>query len=319
MLMPPAAQAGVLPRGVAIANAHARALERRIAVAMIVVPFIGLILGAAVALRSDVGTRNLGLLLGMYAVNILGIGVGFHRLFSHRAFRTGAAMKSLLAFAGSMAAQGPVLYWAAIHRRHHAYSDRDGDPHSPHLHSPGVRASLSAFWHAHTGWLFSPEAYDWAFYIPDLLTDRVLLRMNRLYFLWVAIGIAIPAAIGGYLAHSWIGAAQGALWGGLVRIALTHHATWSVNSICHIYGTRPFRSNDLSANNPLMALVTFGEGWHNNHHAFPSSAYHGLRWWEVDLSGYAIRALAVVGLARDIKRPTLQAMHNARLRKEDAQ
>jgi stearoyl-CoA desaturase (Delta-9 desaturase) len=301
--------------GVSLPNPRAKTLERRIAVGFVVVPFIGLIIGAALALRSSVGTRNAALLLSMYTVNILGIGVGFHRLFSHRAFRTTPAVRFVLALAGSIAAQGPVLYWAALHRRHHAHSDRPGDPHSPHLREPGPWQAVTAFWHAHTGWLFNTEMCDWSVYIPDLLRDPMLLRMNRMYFAAVALGLAIPAAAGAWLNHGWAGALQGLLWGGLVRIAVTHHSTWSINSICHIYGRRPFRSNDLSTNNAVMALVTFGEGWHNNHHAFPSSAMHGLRWWQIDFSGYVIRALESIGMAWDVRRPSAQAMQSALVKK----
>jgi stearoyl-CoA desaturase (delta-9 desaturase) len=300
-----------LPRGVSVASRRAVAFERRLTIAVVIIPSIGLLLGIVLAFRSQVGRNNALLLLAMYSINILGIGVGFHRLFAHRAFRTIAGVRALLAVAGSMAAQGPLLYWAAVHRRHHSYSDRPGDPHSPHLHEPGSWRAVVAFWHAHMGWLFTPEVHDFGLYIPDLLRDRLLVRMNRLYFLWVALGLAAPAAAGAWLNGGWSGAAQGLLWGGVVRIALTHHTTWSVNSICHIYGSRPFRTKDYSRNNPFMALVAFGEGWHNNHHAFPSSAMHGLRWWEIDFSGYAIRTLEFLHLAWDVKRPSAGALEEA--------
>jgi len=302
-----------LPRGVSPASARAWALERRITFAVVGIPFVGLLLGTVLAFQSKVGAINALLLLSMYSVTLLGIGVGFHRLFSHRAFQTTAPLRLLLVIAGSVAAQGPVLYWAAVHRRHHSYSDRPGDPHSPHLHPPGVWNALVGFWHAHTGWLFTPEAYDWGIYVPDLLRDRLLLRANRLYFLWVALGLALPTLAGAYFNHGWPGAAQGFLWGGLVRVALTHHTTWSVNSICHIYGSRPFLSKDYSTNNFLMALVAFGEGWHNNHHAFPSSAMHGLKWWQIDISGSVIRLLELCCLAWDVKRPTKEVMEAALL------
>jgi stearoyl-CoA desaturase (delta-9 desaturase) len=311
-MQPKLAPIGFLPRGVSPASSRAVAIERRIAITVVVIPSIGLMIALLLALRSHVGRINALLLVAMYTVNILGIGVGFHRLFSHRAFRTVPAVRALLAIMGAMAAQGPVFYWAAVHRRHHSYSDRPGDPHSPHLGSgKGWGKTLARFWHAHTGWLFTPEAYDFGLYIPDLLRDRLLLKIDRLYFLWVALGLALPAAAGAWLNGGWSGAWEGFLWGGLVRIALTHHTTWSVNSICHLFGTRPFFTKDQSRNNPFMALVAFGEGWHNNHHAFPSSAMHGLRWWEIDLSGYTIRILQFLHLAWDVRRPSAEAIEEA--------
>jgi stearoyl-CoA desaturase (delta-9 desaturase) len=246
----------------------------------------------------------------MYSLNILGIGVGFHRLFSHNAFKAKAPVRVALGILGSMAAQGPALYWAAIHRRHHAFSDREGDPHSPYFAARGNRKSLRGFWHAHVGWLFDPEVHDFAVFVPDLLRDRALFLVHSTYFLWIGLGLALPAGIG-YIAGGWRGAAGGFLWGGLVRIALTHHVTWSVNSLCHMYGSRPFRSKDLSRNNVLLALAAFGEGWHNNHHSFPSSAFHGLHWWQIDISGYVIRLLRATGLAWSVRRPSPEMMADA--------
>jgi stearoyl-CoA desaturase (Delta-9 desaturase) len=295
-------------QGVSLPTYDAQVLERRIALWVVVIPFLAMIAGAVLLFRSAVGRVELYLLLAMYASNMIGIGVGYHRLFSHRSFQATRPVKAILAIMGSFASQGPVVFWAAVHRRHHNFSDREGDPHSPHLHAPGFINELKGFWHAHTGWLFSPEVYDWVLYVPDLVKDRMIMRINRLYFLWVALGLAIPSAIGYFLIGGWRGALDGFLWGGLIRIALAHHGTWSVNSICHIFGKRPYRSNDYSRNNPWMAVAVFGEGWHNNHHAFPSSAYHGLHWWQVDLHGYIIRALAFLHLAWDVRFPTEEAM-----------
>ncbi len=295
-------------RGVCLPTYDAQVMERRIALWVVLIPFLALITGIVLLSRSAVGRVEIYLLLGMYAVNIIGIGVGFHRHFSHRSFQTTKPVKAILAIMGSFACQGPVVFWAAVHRRHHTFSDREGDPHSPHLHPPGVKGVLQGFWHAHTGWLFSPEVYDWVFYVPELVKDRMIMRINRFYFLWVALGLAIPAAIGYRLIGGWHGAVAGFLWGGLIRIALSHHTTWSVNSICHIYGKRPYKSQDYSRNNPWIAIAAFGEGWHNNHHAFPSSAFHGLQWWQVDLHAYIIRGLALCGLAWDLKRPSESAL-----------
>lgn len=203
-----------------------------------------------------------------------------------------------------MAAQGPLLFWAAVHRRHHTFSDRPGDPHSPNLHDEGLKNYLRGFWHAHAGWLFSPEINDWALYVPDLLKDLTIVKVSRLYLAWVLFGLAVPAVVGALLTGTLKGAAGALLWGGLIRISLTHHTTWSVNSICHLYGTRTFQSQDLSTNNFWLAVPSFGESWHNNHHAFPGSAFHGFRWWQIDFSGYVIRLLQSLNLAWDVKTPS---------------
>lgn len=253
----------------------------------------------------------MGLLIAMYSLTTFGIGIGYHRLLSHRSFQTSAPIRALFAILGSMAGQGPPLFWAAVHRRHHKYSDQPGDPHSPNLHGGGVWGVLRGFWHAHTGWLFVHEITDWGRWIPDLLQDRLLFRINRLYFLWMLLGLAIPATIGGLLSGTWRGAGLGMLWGGLVRMFLLHHSTWGINSVTHLWGTRPYKSNDYSRNNALVALMTYGEGWHNNHHAFPHSALHGLRWWQVDISGLVIRTLQACGLAWDVKRPSPAACRKA--------
>jgi stearoyl-CoA desaturase (delta-9 desaturase) len=298
--------------GVLAANDRARALERRVALAVVIVPFLGLVASIALLWGWGIGWLELGLLAGMYTVGIVGIGVGFHRHFSHGSFQTKPVVRWVLAIMGSMAAQGPVLYWAAIHRRHHSCSDQPGDPHSPHLHGGGVGGWLRGFWHSHTGWLFHHEITDWGRYIIDLLRDPVLFRINRLYFVWVVLGLAIPAAIGGAVAGTWTGAFLGFLWGGLVRVCLGHHTTWSVNSLCHLFGTTPYRSNDESRNNFLIALPAFGEGWHNNHHAFPYAAYHGLEWYQIDLNGLCIQLLKLMGLAWNIKVPSARALREAR-------
>lgn len=294
--------------GVTTPNVRARVLEQRVAVLFVVVPFAALLTAIVLLWRTGVGPIDVALLVGMYVANIIGIGVGLHRHFSHRSFQTTTPIRVVLAILGSIAAQGPPLFWAAVHRRHHAYSDRDGDPHSPHLSGDGIRNLVRGFWHAHVGWLFKPEVHDLSVFVPDLVRDPLIFKVSRLYFVWVALGLIVPAAIGGVLTGTWTGAATGLLWGGLVRISLTHHTTWSVNSICHIYGRRPFRSRDYSANNLWLAIPSFGEAWHNNHHAFPSSAFHGLRWWQIDLSGYIIRLLELTGLAWNVKRPSERSL-----------
>jgi stearoyl-CoA desaturase (delta-9 desaturase) len=275
-------------------------LERRVALATVVTPLLGFIAAAASLWGRGLGPVDVGLCAGFYALTTIGITVGFHRLFAHRSFRAARAVEILLGIAGSMAAEGPVLFWVAAHRRHHKHSDREGDPHSPHLHG-GAWAAVRGLFHAHIGWMVRHEPDDLDRYARDLLRDRTLvLWLNQPYFLWVGLGLLAPAAIGGALARSWAGALTGFLWGGLARIFLVHHVTWSVNSICHTFGTRPYDTRDASTNNPAIGLLAFGEGWHNNHHAFPYSARHGLAWWQLDASWLVIRALERLGLASDV-------------------
>jgi stearoyl-CoA desaturase (Delta-9 desaturase) len=209
--------------------------------------------------------------------------------------------------------QGPVIFWVALHRRHHRFADRPGDPHSPHLHGGGIRGMLRGLLHAHVGWLFRLDDTDWRQYAPDLLRDRAIFRANQHYGLWVLLGLAIPAAAGGLLRQSWSGAALGLLWGGLVRIFLAHHATWSVNSLCHWAGSRSFATRDRSTNNIWLALVSMGGSWHHNHHAFPRSATTGLRWWQIDPSWWFIRGMAGVGLASQLRRPAIAPARPAQI------
>jgi stearoyl-CoA desaturase (delta-9 desaturase) len=250
------------------------------------------------------------LLVSLYGITILGVTVGFHRLFTHRAYEAGPLTRLILAVCGSMSAQGPVIEWCAQHRRHHQHSDREGDPHSPHLHGTGVIALLRGFIHAHLGWLFEPgpTPQDLARSVPDLLADRVLLFVDRFFWVWLALGWIIPAAIGYTIGHTWWSAFSGFIWGGLVRTCLLHHVTWSVNSVCHVWGTRPFSSADHSRNNAIFGVLAFGEGWHNNHHAFPTSARHGLRWWQLDLSWLTIIVLEKLRLVWNVRLPGEKAM-----------
>ncbi len=303
---------GPLPRGVSGAAARSRRLERRVALVSIVAPFLGTVVAIVSLWGYAIGPRELGLLAVMYSISVVGLGLGYHRYFSHASFQTSAAGRALLAILGSISAEGPPLYWAAIHRRHHQFSDRPGDPHSPNLHGDGVGGLLRGLWHAHTGWLFVHESTDWSRWVPDLLRDRMLFRINQLYFLWIALGLAIPAAIGGALSGTLEGAALGFLWGSAVRIFLVHHMTWSVNSISHVWGARPYESRDSSCNNPLIAVMTFGDGWHNNHHAFPTSAFHGLEWWEIDVTNYLILALEATGLIWKVNHPPEKARRRPR-------
>ncbi len=277
----------------------------------VVLPLVGV--GAAIVLCWGWGFSwiDLGLLLGLYLSTAVGITVGFHRLFTHQSFRTNRVVQLVLSVLGSMAVEGPLLQWVALHRRHHAHSDQPGDPHSPHLHGGGILGLFGGLWHSHVGWLFKPDAPDLERYVPDLRRQRLLRVVSVLFPMWVVLTLLIPAALGGLLTGSWMGVLSGLIWGGLVRVFLVHHVTWSVNSICHLWGSRPYQSHDESRNNLLIGLLALGEGWHHTHHVFPTSARHGLRWWQIDISFYVIRTLAFVGLARDVKVPSRRAQRQA--------
>ena len=273
----------------------------------IVLPLLGVVVAPLMVWGWGFRWTDLALLLSLYVLTALGITVGYHRLFVHRSFETNIVVKFVLALLGSMAVQGPLLSWAAMHRRHHQHADTADDPHSPHGHDGGVLGVLKGMWHAHVGWLFDAEPPGMQRYVPDLLRSRALRVASALFPVWILLGLAIPAVIGGVVTRSWAGAWTGLIWGGLVRIFLVHHVTWSVNSACHLWGMRPFQSNDESRNNVVFGVLAMGEGWHNTHHAFPTSARHGLRWWQIDVSYWVIWTLAKLGLAWDVKIPSLQA------------
>jgi stearoyl-CoA desaturase (delta-9 desaturase) len=278
------------------------------ALIVVVLPLLGFMGVVAWYWGRGIDPTDLALCLGMAAVTMLGITCGFHRHFTHRGFEAHPAVRFCLGVAGSMAAQGPLLYWVACHRRHHQHSDTDDDPHSPHTTPATFRGRLSGLWHAHVGWMFRHEPESWGRYVPDLLRDELAFALNRRYFVWVGVGLLLPAGLGGLLAGSWMGLWAGLCWGGLVRAFLVHHATWSINSLCHAFGSAPYETDDRSTNNPLCALLTFGEGWHNNHHAFPASARHGLEWWQLDVTYGVIRLFERVGLAWDVKTPAARAL-----------
>jgi stearoyl-CoA desaturase (delta-9 desaturase) len=270
----------------------------------VTVPLLGLVAAAVLAWGYGLfGWADFGLLLGMYVLVMLGITAGFHRLFTHRAFEAAGPVQFALGVLGSMAFQGRLLEWVGRHRLHHQHSDRDGDPHSPHApRRRGLWGRFRAFWHAHIGWALPPDPNDLDRYAPDLRKSRMLRVVSRLFLLWAVLGLLIPAAIG-YALGGWPGALTGFLWGGLVRVFLGHHVTWSVNSVCHLWGSRPHDSGDESRNNAAVAALSLGEGWHNNHHAFPTSARFGHRWWQIDPGYWLIRLLALAGLAWHVKLP----------------
>jgi stearoyl-CoA desaturase (delta-9 desaturase) len=277
---------------------------RLVNLAAVTIPFLGVVAAGVMLWGIAFDWVYLAILAGMYLATAVGITVGFHRFFTHKSFKTSRPMVAILAALGSMAVEGPVLQWVAVHRRHHQHSDDEHDPHSPHIHGAGLLAMTRGMWHAHTGWLFRPSPRGLARYVRDLRQDQLIRRMHKLFPLWVVVGLVIPSALGGLLTMSWTGVLLGFIWGGLVRVFLVHHVTWSINSVCHIWGSRPFRSHDESRNNVIFGFFALGEGWHNNHHAFPTSARHGLSWWQLDVSYLIIRGMALVGLARDVRIPS---------------
>jgi len=258
------------------------------------------------------GWVDLGLLVGMYLLTAIGITVGFHRLFVHRSFETYAPIKFVLAFLGSMAVQGSILRWAAQHRRHHQHSDTPDDPHTPHHGGHGLFGFIRGFWHAHIGWMFKPDATGLERYVKDLRASRTIRVASALFPVWILLGLLIPVVLGGLITGTWAGVWTGLIWGGLVRVFLVHHVTWSVNSACHLWGMRPYQSNDESRNNFVFGVLAMGEGWHNTHHAFPTSARHGLRWWQIDMSYWIIRILAITRLAWNVKLPSKQLQERVR-------
>jgi stearoyl-CoA desaturase (delta-9 desaturase) len=276
------------------------------------VPFLGLIAAIGLAWGRGVGWVDLLLLLGFYCFTILGVTIGFHRMFTHRALSSGPVARFVLAVAGSMSGQGSVLEWCAIHREHHKHSDREGDPHSPHLHDGGFVGMLQGMMHAHFGWLFSHNDEPDNSVVADLLADPVLRLVDRLFWLWMPLGWLLPAVIAGLIFHTWTAALGGLIWGGLVRQFLLHHVTWSINSVCHIWGRRTFATPDHSRNNAVFGVLAFGEGWHNNHHAFPTSARHGLRWWQLDITYWLICGMKAVGIVWDVRVPTAAAIEAKR-------
>ncbi len=280
-------------------------LDRTLTGLVTVLPFIALGFVAWQLWEKALNWHDVVVFFATYIPLTLGITVGFHRHLTHRAFKTNKWVRGTLAALGSAAIEGPVISWVADHRKHHAFSDRHGDPHSPHVEAgPGWRGVLAGLFHAHVGWLFiHTQRGKRDRYAPDLIADPTIRFIDRTFLLWVLLGLAFPFALGFLLSGgSWVGGLTGLLWGGAVRMLVLHHVTYSINSICHVFGRRRFATDDESRNVAWLSLVTMGEAWHNNHHAFPTSAAHGLRRWEIDPSALVIRGLEKTGLAWDVVR-----------------
>ena len=271
----------------------------------VALPPLALIIAIVLLWHHAIGPLELGLMLGLYVVTALGITLGYHRMFTHRAFESSRPFRAIIAVLGSMAVEGSVITWVADHRKHHAFTDIEGDPHSPHLSGPGFVGAVKGLWHAHVGWLFEPVGTaERERFAPDLVKDRAMRVIDKLFFLWVALGFVIPFALG-WIVGGGLGTALTALlWGGLVRMFLLHHVTWSINSVCHFVGRRRFDVDDESRNVFWLAPFSMGEAWHHNHHAFPTSAFHGLRLWEriADPTGLIIALLEKLGLVWNVVR-----------------
>jgi stearoyl-CoA desaturase (Delta-9 desaturase) len=279
-------------------------IERWVNLGAVVVPFAATIAAVILLWNRLVNPADLAIAAVMYVLTAVGITVGFHRLLTHRSFQTSKPVEYAFAAFGSMAVQGPVISWVADHRKHHAHTDVEGDPHSPHVgHADGIAGVLAGLWHAHAGWLMSSQGRaDWKRYAPDLYEDRGMRAIGRNFPALVLASLALPALAGYLVSGTAAGAATGLLWGGLVRIFFVHHITWSVNSVCHFFGSRRFDTDDRSTNVFWLAIPSLGESWHHNHHAFPRSAVHGLRRTELDPSAAIIAAMEKLGLAWNVIR-----------------
>jgi stearoyl-CoA desaturase (delta-9 desaturase) len=278
--------------------------EKIVNVGAVIVPFVATVTAVALLPGTLVSPADLVIAAAMYVLTALGITIGYHRLLTHRSFATSKPLEYLFAAVGSMAVQGPVIGWVSDHRKHHAHADQDGDPHSPHVgHGRGAMGVLRGLWHAHIGWLLTNQGRaERRRYAPDLCEDAGMRWINRHFVAFVFAGLYIPAVAGFAITGTLVGAATGLLWGGLVRVFFVHHITWSVNSVCHFLGTRRFAVDDESRNVFWLALPSLGESWHHNHHAFPRSAVHGLRRWELDPSALVIGGLERLGLAWNVVR-----------------
>jgi stearoyl-CoA desaturase (Delta-9 desaturase) len=275
-------------------------LERSANIGAVVLPFVAFCVAVALLWGDGVGLADLVVMAGMYLVTALGITIGYHRLFTHNAFSARKPLRYALAVLGSMAVQGPLSDWVADHRKHHAHTDVDGDPHSPHV---GDGSGLRGLWHAHIGWLYRTQGQAATRrYAPEIVEDRGLRAISRAFGALVLLSLLIPFAAGLLIHGTLTGALLTLLWAGFVRIFLLHHVTWSINSVCHFFGRRRFDVDDHSTNVFWLALPTMGESWHHNHHAFPRSARHGLRWWELDPSAMVIAAMERLGLAWNVIR-----------------
>ncbi|MGO4443530.1 acyl-CoA desaturase [Mycobacterium sp. 2YAF39] len=303
-----------LARAIVQLNPKSARAKRVVALVTVGIPAIGFAIAAYMTFAGTVTILDLSLFAVFYAIQMFGVSIGFHRYLAHKAFKTSPFFEGVLMIMGSMALEGPILFWVSTHRRHHRFSDEEGDPHSPNRSGDGLLGKLKGLWYAHVPWMFSDQESRVAVFAPDVVRDRRLYYFNRTYPLWALVSLLLPAllgfAIGGTLAAGF----SGFIFGGLARVFVANQAAWCVGSVSHMIGSRPFATRDDSANNWPVAILTFGEGLQNNHHAFPGAYRHAMRWWEPDLSGWVIALLAKAGVVWDLKMPDRNRI-NSRLRR----
>lgn len=302
-------KSGFLPR--TLKSLSIRRAQRVHAMAVAFLILIGFCLAVFLTVYGHPpGIAEIASMIVFYLISTIGIAVGFHRLFTHQSFKASNLVTGALCIMGSMAMQGTPNFWVSLHRRHHEHSDKAGDPHSPYVLENGevLQNKWQGFWHSYFSWTLAHEVPNTAFYARDLMRNLIVAWVNRHYFVWVGFGFLLPTLVGGIVHGTYLGALNGLVWGGLIRLFLSHNMIWSITSVTHLWGASDLDSRDQSRNNPWLALFTLGESWHNNHHAFPRAATLNFRWYQIDLSGALIKLLEQVGLIWDVHRPTHAAI-----------
>jgi stearoyl-CoA desaturase (Delta-9 desaturase) len=306
-----------LARAILQLNPKSARAKRVVALVTIGIPAVGFAVAIYLMVTGRATALDYSLFVVFYAIQMFGITIGFHRYVAHKSFKTSRFFEGVLMIAGSMALEGPLLFWVSTHRRHHRFADEPGDPHSPNLSGAGIGGKLKGLWYAHIPWMFSDMESRATVFAPDVLRDRRLYFYSRTYPIWALISLLLPAVLGFAIGGSLAAAFSGFIFGGLARVFVANQAAWCVGSISHMIGSRPFATRDDSANNWPVAIFTFGEGLQNNHHAFPGAYRHGMRWWEPDFNAWVIATLAEVGIVWDLHMPSRDTI-NSRLRRNRA-
>ena len=294
-------------------NSHLQAVYQRLSLSIYGIPFVGTLVAFALLPFTGLNGLDIALLVILHTLGFLGIEVGYHRLFSHRAFQATVPVQMMLAIFGATTVQGGVVHWVAQHRIHHRYSDQEADPHSPHIYGNGWLATIRGLWYAQVGWVLQGKVPNVAFFAKDMLRSPVIARINQLQQVWVVTGILLPAVLDGLITQSWMGALRGLLWGGFVRVFISQHTLGATNSLGHLCGNRLFETTERSTNNVWMVIPSMGQAWHNNHHAFPNSAIAGFYWWQIDPGTWFLRGLEKMGWVWDLKIPSKAALEAKRI------
>jgi stearoyl-CoA desaturase (Delta-9 desaturase) len=305
-----------LARAIVQLNPRSARAKRVVALVTIGVPAIGFAIAVYLIYTGRATALDYTAFAVFYTIQTFGVSIGFHRYVAHKSFKTSRFFEGVLMITGSMALEGPLLFWVSTHRRHHRFSDEAGDPHSPNLSGAGLRGKLRGLWYAHIPWMFSDKESRVSVFAPDVLRDRYLYNYSRTYPIWALTSLLLPGVLGFALGGTFAAALSGFVFGGLARVFVANQAAWCVGSVSHMIGSRPFVTHDNSANNWPVAFFTFGEGLQNNHHAFPGAYRHGMRWWEPDLSGWVLAVLAKAGIVWDLKMPNRRTI-NGRLRRNN--